>query len=505
MRLAVEKDLETVRKAALLLESENKKLVAKNVELTRELLRLKGLGSEQLALKIQELEQQLAARNKALFGKSSEKRGKRSGAGSDKEPQKGHGPKDQPALRNVDIVIDLDPQRVASTTCEHCQKPVVEWEGQFEDSEEIDVISREFVTKTIKRKKARCECCRTIVTAPAPLKLFAGARYSIAFAVLVAVSKYADHLPLERQVKMMKRDGLDVDSQTLWDYVWALAQTLKPAHQRLLEYVISQPVIGADETWWRLMGAKPKSEGGDGDKWWVWSACTPDAACYRLEDSRSNEAAIKLIGSYNGTVMCDGYSVYISLASSSRFRLAHCWSHARRKFIEIESAFPSEAAVILGLIGELFEVEALCPTGPPGDALRTELRNTRSRSIIKRIEQWALTILGLPSSPLRKATEYMGDLWKGLTLFLDDPRVPLHNNASERALRGPVIGRVNHFGSRSKRGTEAAAILYSFVESAKLAGVEPSAYLEHAARCALRGEVVPLPHEVAGAPEATSP
>lgn len=505
MRLAVEKDLETVRKAALLLESENKKLVAKNVELTRELLRLKGLGSEQLALKIQELEQQLAARNKALFGKSSEKRGKRSGAGSNKEPQTGHGPKDQPALRNVDSVIDLDPQQVASTICEHCQKPVAEWEGQFEESEEIDVISREFVTKTIKRKKARCECCRTIVTAPAPLKLFAGARYSIAFAVLVAVSKYADHLPLERQVKMMKRDGLDVDSQTLWDYVWALAQTLKPAHQRLLEYVISQPVIGADETWWRLMGAKPKSEGGDGDKWWVWSVCTRDAACYRLEDSRSNAAAIKLIGSYNGTVMCDGYSVYISLASSGRFRLAHCWSHVRRKFLEIESAFPSEVGAVLELIGELFEVEALCPTGPPGDALRAELRDTRSRAIIKRIEQWALTILGLPSSPLRKATEYMGDLWKGLTLFLDDPRVPLHNNASERVLRGPVIGRVNHFGSRSKRGTEAAAILYSFVESAKLAGVEPSAYIEHAVCCALRGELVPLPHEVSSAPAAASP
>ena len=76
-----------------------------------------------------------------------------------------------------------------------------------------------------------------------------------------------------------------------------------------------------------------------------------------------------------------------------------------------------------------------------------------------------------------QAIECMGGLWKGLIVFLDDPRVPLHNNASERALRGPVIGRVNHFGARSKRDTEAAAILYSFVESAKLAGVETSAYV----------------------------
>jgi transposase len=497
MRLAVEKDLETVRKAALLLESENKKLAAKNVELTRELLKLKGLGSEQLTLKLEELQQQLDARNKALFGKSSEKRGKGSrGARDDDKPQTGHGPKDQPALRGIDQIVALG--IVADTTCPHCEKPVVEWKDQFEETEEIDVISREFVTKTIKRKKARCECCRTIVTAPAPLKLFPGARYSIAFAVLVIVSKYADHLPLERQVKMMKRDGLDVDSQTLWDYTWALSQLLKPAHRRLLEYVLSCPVIGADETWWRLMGGKPKSDGGDGEKWWMWSACTDDAVCYRLEDSRSNHAGQTLIGSYKGTVMCDGYSVYISLAKSgAQFRLAHCWSHVRRKFVEIETSFSSEAAVALDLIAKLFAIEALCPTGRPGDAMRAELRNSRSRPIVKEIEQWVLSIRTLPGSGLRKAIEYMGGLWKGLIAFLDDPRIPLHNNASERALRGPVIGRVNHFGSRSKRGTEAAAILYSFVESAKLAGVEPSAYLEHAVCRALRGDVVPLPHETA--------
>ena len=128
---------------------------------------------------------------------------------------------------------------------------------------------------------------------------------------------------------------------------------------------------------------------------------------------------------------------------------------------------------------------------------------TASRSVAAR-DVAASRVREMPGSGLRKAIEYMGNLWKGLLVFLDDPRVPLHNNASERSLRGPVIGRVNHFGSRSKRGTEAAAILYSLVESAKLAGVDPNAYLEHAACCALRGEVIPLPHETA-APVAATP
>jgi transposase len=498
MRLEMEKDLETVRQAALLLQAENQKLAAKNIELQRELLKLKGHGPEQLALKIADLEQQLAARNKALFGKSSEKRSKAAKSDSERAPQLGHGPKEQPNLRAFDEVVELGP--VAHDVCPHCDKPVREWDSQFEESEEIDVVSREFVRKTIKRKKARCECCRTIVTAPPPPKLFPGARYSIAFAALVVVSKYVDHLPLERQVKMMKRDGLDVDSQTLWDYTWALAQLLKPVHQRLLEYVLSKPVIGADETWWRLMGGKPKADGGDGSKWWVWTACADDAVCYQLEDSRSAKAAQLLLSGYDGIVMCDGYGVYGSLAKAgAQFKLAHCWAHVRRKFIEVEPAF-DQAGEVLKLIDELFEIEALCPTGPPGDVMRTSLREQRSRPLVKQIEGWALSIQALPGSGLRKAIEYMGSIWKGLVLFLDDARVPLHNNSSERALRSPVIGRVNYFGSRSKRGTEAAAILYSLVESAKRAGVEPSAYLEHAVRSALRGEPIPLPHQLAARP-----
>jgi len=506
VRLNVEKDLETVRRAALLLESENKKLVRENLKLARQLLELKGGGPEQLALKLADLQEQLAARNRALFGKSSEKTGKHeSNAGRPKnEPQRGHGPKAQPNLRQVELAVDFDAttegKKTAETICGHCNKPVAPWLGQFEESEEVDVVSREFVVKKIRRQKARCECCRTIVTAPAPPKLFPGARYSIAFAAMVVVSKYLDHLPLERQVKMMARDGLDTNSQTLWDYVWAVAQQLKPTHQRLLEYVLGKPVIGADETWWRLMGAEKKADGGEGDKWWLWSACADDAVCYKLEDSRSAAAGKKLLLDYDGIVMCDGYGVYASLAKrGGRFRLAHCWSHVRRKFLEIQPFFESETKRVLELINELYAIEALCPTGPPGDEFRAKLRAERSRPVVKKIEAWALDVLALPESGLRKAIEYMGGLWKGLTVFLDDPRVPLHNNATERALRGPVIGRKNHFGSRSRRGTEAAAILYSLAESAKLAGVDPSAYLRHAVVAALRGETPPLPHETLGA------
>jgi transposase len=95
-----------------------------------------------------------------------------------------------------------------------------------------------------------------------------------------------------------------------------------------------------------------------------------------------------------------------------------------------------------------------------------------------------------------KAISYMLGLWPGLTRFLEDPRIPLDNNATERGLRGMVVGRKNHYGSRSKRGTEVAALFYSLIESAKLAGAEPKAYLLRAARAALTHPgTVTLPHD----------
>ncbi len=133
---------------------------------------------------------------------------------------------------------------------------------------------------------------------------------------------------------------------------------------------------------------------------------------------------------------------------------------------------------------------------PPGRELRLKLRRERSREIIRRLQTWSVQVRALPESALGKAIAYMGGIWKGLTRFLDDPRIPLDDNTTERALRGVVIGRKNHYGSRSRRGTEVAALFYSLLESAKLACVEPRQYLRQAAVAAIRGLPIPLPHEL---------
>ncbi len=489
VNLEREKDIERLRQAALLLEAENKRLVSAVMALTKQLSTAQGEDARMLQLRISDLEEQLARRNQMLFGASSEKRPKAKAEQPAREPQRGHGPKPQPQLPVVEQVHALDePDRV----CTSCGGHLEEWVGQTEDSEEVHVLERKFVLVKHRRLKYRCTCGGCVETAPAPQKLFPGARYSIDWAIEVAIQKYLDHQPLERQVRTMGREGLDVESQTLWDYLERLVRLLQPAHERLGKYQLQQPVLGADETRWLLMGAPE----GERSKWHIWALASARAVFYRLLDSRSAEAARSVLGDYKGIVIADGYGAYEALRKrSGGFTLAHCWSHVRREYVAALDKYP-QAETALQLIGELYELERQCPTGPPGDEVRRGVRDKKSRDVVRRLQAWALEQRVLPESALGRAIAYMGGLWPGLVRFLEDPRIWLDNNPTERALRGPVVGRKNHYGSRSRRGTEAAAVIYSLVESAKLCELEPKAYLRAAVAAALRNEPVPLPHEM---------
>ncbi|MDI1437703.1 IS66 family transposase, partial [Polyangium sorediatum] len=285
MNFETENDPDILRQAALLLERENQRLAKEIIKLTAELIALKGGDSEQMKLRIAALEQQIAQKNRLLFGKTSERRANGEGGAPPeppeppKPPQKGHGPKAQLSLPIEEVVHKLDE---ADKVCKSCGGALVEWEGQFETSEEIDPVPRRFVLKKHKRQKYRCGCGGCIETASGPEKLFEGARYSIEFAAEVGVDKYGDHAPLERQVRKMRREGLLVESQTLWDQLERAARLLAPGYEALFQYVLSRGVIGADETRWPLLGKNEPS------RWHAWSVVAPDAVAYRILEGRSN-------------------------------------------------------------------------------------------------------------------------------------------------------------------------------------------------------------------------
>jgi len=486
-----EKDIERLRQAAVLLERENQKLVKQVTELTRLLLTAQGKDKAQLELRLQALEAQLEKRNQMLFGQSSERGpGEESKNEKSKAPQKGHGPKEQLALP---VSITTHELCDADKVCPKCALPLSAWPNQFEESEEVEVVTRSFVIKKHQRQKYLC-ACGCIETALGPKKLFAGARYSIDFAIEVAVQKYLDHLPLERQARIMRREGLDVDSQTLWDQCERLARWLKPAMPKLHAYALEHGVLGADETTWWLMRGRGEGRGAS-ERWWLWTVVCPNAIYFRMDEHRSAEAAKAVLSDYKGILMCDGLASYEKFArANGSVTLVQCWAHVRRAFFECEGHEPDKVARVLGLINELFRIEREANSGPP--SMRAALRKEKSASVIDDIDAWQKSMQALPQSAFGKALVYLRERWQALTLFLGDARIPLHNNASERAIRGPVVGRKNFRGCRSKRGLEVAALFYSLIESAKANGIDPKHYLRIAVDAAIDGNEIPLPHQL---------
>jgi transposase len=517
VEISSETRVEVLRQVALLQQREIERLHQRIVELVAELAAARGEDAHAaLQQELVHLQEQLAAARHKLFGRSSERRpaqtpaaSSSTSAGEGQTPsplaRPGHGPRTQPTLPRIEVIHTLD---LPDQACPRCGGELVPMDGQFEEHEEIDVIERSYRIVQHRRQKYRCGCGQCIDTALGPDKPIRGGRYSIDFGVHVAVAKYLDHLPLARQVRQMARAGLVVDSQTLWDQLNALAHHLDPTYQALHGHVLSVPVIGADETTWPLL------EKGGSKNWYAWAAVREDAVIYRIAGSRSADAAQALLSEYQGVVMCDGYRAYTSLEARhkawsslegkpSSFALAHCWAHVRRKLFDAEKAYP-EAKLALEWIGDLYRVEREVRENTSAEDLPRALAQARhetSRPIVERLRDWLLQTPALSESQLGKAIHYADGIWSGLVRFLEDPDIPLDNNSAERALRGVVLGRKNHYGSKSKRGTEVAALFYSLLESAKLADVEPARYLAEAARRAIASPgSVTLPRDLLAAP-----
>ena len=391
---------------------------------------------------------------------------------------------------------DLDD---ADKVCPTCGGGLEPFEGQFVESEEVDVVGVQYVLKKHRRKKYRCPCGCTVQTAEPPKKLIPGGRYSTEFAIQCVYDKFDGHLPFERQVRRMGRAGLKTSTQALWDQSWALAGCFRDAIERLHQYLLKQDLLLADESRWPLLGAKDRKS----KNWYAWTLVCDNAILHKIQDSRSNEAAAELLVDFKGVLVTDGYVVYTSKAKELGYVQAHCWSHARRKFLEAEATEPDLAGQFLDDIGELFgierEIDRRAAEMTPIEAakLRAQVRDEESRPVVNRIGRRAMEARVLPRSPIATAIKYLENRWDGLVRFVDDPRVPMTSNAAERALRGLVLGRNNHFGSKSQRGTEVAAIFYSLIESAKLNNLNPVEYFRTAVDAHLNGEQVPLPHEVA--------
>ena len=424
------------------------------------------------------LEELLALARKHEFGRSSERQKGEKPPKKTREPQPGHGQREQPDLETQIVEIPLPPE---DRVCKACGGELTEMEGVFDESYLITVSVRNFLRQLHRQKKYRCRCNGCVKTAPGPMRLMDGGLFSIEFGAEVAAAKYSDHLPLSRQARIMKYEGLVTDTQTLWDQLDALAKLLTPTYEAIIKNILAKPVIGCDETRWYLLDNGQVKENRIWQSWCIWGQ---DLVAYRIMDSRGLDAGAEVLAGYKGVVMADAYTVYQSLARlTGLFVVALCWAHCRRKFLECQENFPTECGQIITMIKALYTVER---EGKAKGANLAQLRDEKSRPIVEAIFIWAkdLAKIELPRGGLGEALGYLLNNEVGLRRYLEDPRIPVDNNGTEAAQRGLVLGRKNHYGSRSRRGTEVAAIYYTLVECAKLAGVSPKAYIIAVAKVA---------------------
>lgn len=482
-------NLELAKQVLRLLEKENARLLERLRMLAEENDKLRG-AEGRLQLELTQVQEHLALVQQRLFGASSEKQPRRGkeekSPGDEPNSRSGHGHRPQLELRPR---VECHTLAADEVTCNRCGQEMDVWPNQFEEAEEVTVVVRRYELVKRKRQKYRCACNANVVTAPAPPRLIPGGRYSLEFAIEVAVDKYADHLPLERQIRRMHREGLEVTTTVLWDYLDALARYLEPSYEGVGDSLFRERYLHLDETTWRLLLGRPAQ------RWWLWSAASTKAVYFWFHPGRSVDAALEFLAGYRGKLIVDGYRVYKSLARAhpGQLCLVNCWAHARRKFVEAQTHYPAPCQPILSWLQRLYRLEARVPdpatlTGRERrHALkrRWKLRRRYARPLVKAIRTWVQRQSALPGTSLHKAIHYLIDHWDGLTRFLDDPALPLDNNLVERALRSPVTGRKNHYGSRSLRGTEVAAIFYTLIGTARLCGENPKDYLLRAARAAI--------------------
>lgn len=479
------------------LDAEIALLLRRISELTQQLADARDQDRQlALQLELRHLHTQLAALNQEKFGRKSERRENPEDEPVDKpppKPKKRPGPTPQPKLPLDEVIHPLDE---ADKICPECGDGLCEMKGQFEEREEVSIIERSYRLVRHKRQKYRCRCGH-LETALADKRLIPGGRYSTEFAVASVVDKYADHLPLERQVARMERAGLAVTSQTLFDQHVAIYQAALPTILAIRRDILGEDLVHADETTWPMLG-KGKTE-----KWWGWAVSGERGVYYQLVPSRGTEAGLSLLEGYDGIVMADAYPVYGKLSTARskasealpfagveaeaerrklpQYQLVTCWMHARRPFFHARKSDPV-CEEMLDLIGQLYSIEKRAATGAKDEdellANRRALREAESRGVIEKIRVWRDRTRGLPKSKLGEGLSFLRNQWEGLTAFLEDPCIPLDNGHAERRMRGLALGRKNHQGSRSELGARVSAGMYTLVESARVVGVDPAAYVQ---------------------------
>ena len=405
--------------------------------------------------------------------------------------QKGHGRKRRTGLSTQEIVHTLPPDQ---KKCPRCSRPFRIFPGT-EDSDEISwevVLVRRIHQRVRYQPTCDCGAVPGIVTAPGTAKLIPKGLFSIAFWVRLLLEKFLFQIPLYRVRQKLELEGLWVSQGTLTGGLQTLGELLQPLYARILERSRTAHHWHMDETRWSVFA---EVEGKSGYRWWLWVIVTKDTVAYILDPTRSGAVPRNHLGKEaQGILNADRYVVYKTLGE--KIRIAFCWVHVRRDFIEIRNGYPrlrNWAQMWVDRINELFGInrQRLQARSQPElfDVHDQALRKALSEMAQERDRQLEDPSLH-PAS--RGALSSLKNHWEGLLLFVDHPEIPMDNNEAERRLRNPVVGRKNYYGSGSVWSGALAACTFTIFQTLLKNGIHPRKFMEaYFEACAQAGGHVP--------------
>lgn len=347
-------------------------------------------------------------------------------------------------------------------------------------SEKLHYTPGVFTVERHIRGRWACAQCELIIQQPVPAQVIDKSYATPALLAHLLISKFADHLPLYRLEQIYGRAGLAIPRSTLSQWVGICGVRLQPLVDALRQAVLTQDVLHADETPVKLL--KPGQ--GKTHKAYLWAYASGrfepmQAVIYEFSENRSGENAKTFLNGWKGRLVCDYYSGYQGLFGEGKAIIEiGCLAHARRKFHDLYEANKSEIAQqALTMIGFLYDVEHEARDMTPED--RGRLRQQKVKPILRKMRAWLVLqrTKATDGTALARALDYSIKRWGALTRYVEDGRLPIDNNHLETRIRPVATGRNNwQFMGSTRAGKRAAAIM-SLVQSAKLNGLDPYAYL----------------------------
>ena len=418
------------------------------------------------------------------------------GAGSSSGGKQGRRHKRKSFPENIPRHVKVIDVPEGERACECCgdEMPVID----IDVRERLEFIPAKFIVHELHYNKRACgNCKQTVKIAPPPeadrdaASLTKGSRYGFGVTAQIILGKYADHLPLYRLEDIFARAGVVIPRSTQYGLLDAASSLLLPLVERLTQRVTQSSIVGMDDTPVRLQDASLPGKMRTARMWLARGRETAPYNVFFFHESRERAGPAKFLENFRGTVVVDAYGVNegVYLGSGGRIIASCCHAHVRRKFEAAKSNSPHLASKALGFYRQLFDIEDRLAGST--DEQRQLARQSESHPILERFKSWLdeqeADSKVLPKSGLGTAVRYALNQWTPLLAFVDDGRLPMHNNDTERDLRRLTIGRKNWLFFGSQEGGEVAAVMTTLIGSAHRHQLDLWAYLDDVLRSLAAG------------------